>query len=120
MEKIDTKHVSLKIDELQKILKIDAMEQDWESNVKKDFRSMTNYYKISRFVSFIFIGGFAFLGLVALIVDGGTLFGIEIKEQYLYISIIVTSLSATILNIGNQRLRLERIKTLLFLKDLKK
>lgn len=118
MEKIKPQHISSKIDELQKTLKIDTMAKDWESKIKKELRSMTFNYKISRIVSFIFVGAFAILGLVALFADGGTVFGIEIKEPYLYVSIIVTSLSAIIINAGNMQLRMDRIKTFLFLKDL--
>lgn len=118
MEKIKPQHISSKIDKLQKTLKIDTMAKDWESKIKKELRSMTFNYKISRIVSFIFVGAFAILGLVALFADGGTVFGIEIKEPYLYVSIIVTSLSAIIINAGNMQLRMDRIKTFLFLKDL--
>ena len=112
--------INTKLEELKRHLKVDTSEKDWESKVKKELRSMSINCKISRIVSFIFVGGFAILGLVALVVDGGSVFGIEIKEQYLYVSIIVTSISAIIINVGNMQLKMDRIKTFLSLNDLNK
>lgn len=112
--------INTKLEELKRYLKVDTTEKDWENKINKEFRAMTVNHKISRIVSFIFVGGFTILGLIALVVDGGSLFGIEIKEQYLYVSILVTSISAIIINVGNMQLKMDRIKTILFLNDLSK
>ena len=112
--------ISLKIEELKKDLKVKIEEKDCLENLKKELKSVTISYKISRAVGFLFMGGFAILGLVALAADGDSVLGIEIKNQYLYLSIIVTSVSSVILNTGNARIRMDRIKTFLFLNDLDK
>lgn len=112
--------ISLKIEELKKDLKIKTEEKDWQGNLDKELKSISISYKISRALGFLFVGGFAILGLVALIADGGTVLGIEIKNQYLYVSILVTAISSVILNAGNARIRMDRIKTFLFLKDIGK
>ena len=58
------------------------------------------------------------MGLVALIADGETIFGILIKEQYLYQSIIITSIAGMFSFAGIFELKKERIKTFLLLNDL--
>lgn len=120
MKEDNEQTISLKIKELKNDLKIKTEEKDWLENLNKELKSVTTSYKISRAVGFLFMGGFAILGLIALVADGGTVLGIEIKSQYLYISIIVTSVSSIILNAGNARIRMDRIKTFLFLNDLDK
>jgi hypothetical protein len=118
MKEENEQTISEKIEELKKDLKIRTEDEDWLESLDKELKSITTSYKISRAVGFLFMGGFAILGLVALIADDGSVLGIEIKNQYLYVSIIVTSISSIILNAGNSRIRMDRIKTFLFLNDL--
>ena len=120
MKEENEQTISLKIEELKKDLKIRTEEKGWLGKLNKELKSVTISYKISHTVGFLFMGGFAILGLIALAADGGTVLGIEIKNQYLYVSIIVTSVSSVILNAGNARIRMDRIKTFLFLNDLDK
>lgn len=77
--------IDKKMDEFRKNLKIDINENDVQNSLIKELKRTNISYKIARVIGTIFFGGAAIMGLVALMADGGTVFGILIKEQYLYI-----------------------------------
>lgn len=120
MKEKNEQNICDKIEELKIDLKIKTEEEACLENLNKELKSVTGSYKISRAVGFLFMGGFAILGLVALVADVETVLGVEIKNEYLYVSILVTSISSIILNAGNARIRMDRIKTFIFLNDIGK
>ena len=110
--------INAELEKLSTYLKIDTNEKSWQFDLQKELKATNIYYKVYRIIGMIFFGGAAIMGLVALIADGETIFGILIKEQYLYQSILITSIAGMFSFVGRIELKKERIKTVLLLKDL--
>lgn len=117
IELMDQK-VATKIEELQCALKIDTSVEGCELRLTKELKSLKTWRKFWHLLASIFLGGFAILALVALIADGETMFGFEIKKQYLSISILVVCISTMVKIVGDLQLRRERLKSLLLFMEL--
>jgi len=64
------------------------------------------------------MGGSIIIALIALGADGGTVLGIEVKEIYFPVFLVIAFLSNLFISHGKMELKKERIKTFLLLKDL--
>jgi len=110
--------LAITIDELKHALHIETSDKNLELRLNNELKSLNTKRKLWHVVSSVFLGGFALLAIVTLIVDERSLLGIEIKKQYLNTSILVICISTMVKFVGDIGLRSERIKSILLFNEL--
>jgi len=110
--------INSKLDELTKYLNIDTNENSWEYDLLRALKATTTYTNVFRIIGQIIMGGSIVIALIALGADGGTVLGIEVKEIYFPVFLVIGLLSNLFISHGKMELKKERIKTFLLLKDL--
>lgn len=122
MKEEEQQMVNLKLEELVTSLKIDTNEEDWEMEVSENLSHLTKTYRIYLGIGFVFLLGFALLGLMALFINTTEYLplGIDANSSYLYIFILIAFISNIFYMAGKVEVKKERMITLLFLHNLNK
>ena len=103
--------INSKLDELTKYLNIDTNENSWEHDLLRALKATTTYTNVFRIIGQIIMGGSIVIALIALGADGGTVLGIEVKEIYFPVFLVIGLLSNLFISHGKMELKKERIKT---------
>lgn len=118
MQNENKQAINSKLEELTKYLKIDTNENSWEYDLHRELKASTIYTNVFRIIGLIVMGGSIIIALIAFGADGGTVLGIEVKEIYFPVFMVIAFLSNLFISHGKMELKKERIKTFLLLKDL--
>lgn len=114
----EDQNLDLKIRKLADSWKIDTSEKGWEHKLLKEYKSMKYTYIFSFVAGMILTIPAAIITLLALVAEGNTIFGIEMDQNTFAVALIITLSSSISMKTAGLKLRFERIKTLVFLKEI--
>ncbi len=107
-----------KIQQLAKSWKIDTNQKGWEDKLLKEYKSIKYTYIFSFTIAIILVIIASVITLVALFAEGSTIMGVEMTHKTFAAALIVTLSFSISMNTAGLKLRFERLKTFLFLKDM--
>jgi hypothetical protein len=114
----EDQNLDLRIRKLADSWKIDTSEIGREHKLLKEYKSMKYTYIFSFLVGMMLIIPAAIITLLALVAEGNTIFGIEMNQYTFAVALIITLSSSISMKTAGLKLRFERIKTLVFLKEI--
>ena len=103
------------LETLAKKWKIDISDNDWENQLKREFKWSKYTTLFSYILGLVILVPSIGIIIVALFAEGSTFFGVEMTEKLMYSCMIITCTSALFLKVGVSKLRQEQLGTLLFL-----
>ena len=113
-------NIDKKLEELSKYLRIDTAEKDWRDQLSKELKGARLSHKIYRAMGIIFMASSGIFMIVSFFAKGETILGIEIKDNYFFFFMLLVMMSNLFIFGGKAELKMDRLKTFLFLHNLEK
>jgi hypothetical protein len=111
--------IDFKLKELQADLKIDANDPEWQKNIHKKLRNTRNEHRIYLVISLMILVSTSVLMFITLFFEGKNWHGIEFNRQHFFLLFTVNFSALVFTMVGSLRLRKHKIKTIIFLNELK-
>ena len=111
--------VDLKLKELQTDLKINANDPEWQKTIHEKLRNTGIEHRIYLVISLIILVSSSVLMFCTLFFEGKTWNGIEFNRQFFFLLFVVNITAVVFTMVGSLRLRKYKIKTIIFLNELK-
>ncbi len=108
-----------KIEKLAKDWKINIDERDWPDKLRKEYKTMKFNYIFSRVLILSVALVSTIIALIALFADSDSvILGIVMNQKTFAVALIISISSSLSMNAIGLKLRFDRLKTFLFLKEL--
>lgn len=119
MQGIHKETIDLKLNELKRDLKIDPSDAEWQKNLLKKLRIIRIEHRIFLAISLMIVVSTSGLMFITLLFEGKAWHGLEFNRQLFFLLFIINFSTLVFTVAGSLRVKKHKIKTLLFLQDLK-